>query len=537
MVNQQQEHNNMTNVGDTIPISQLIPNTPSVPVGGSVNISDIINNHAMATDKATAPTPTAPTLGQNIQKTIADTGKNVDDTQQEQQNISDSNMNPVVKGVAMLGKGIQVASEAAKGIWGVGGDVIGSLIPHILPLLSNAGGYLGIDPAQAAHAIADTSGKAASAVVNSPQFAQIGNKINDWATAHPTGAKALTEALKTTSSLGDLSGTIAGIDGGAKLLNEVPILGSNLNNVANDVKTMAGNAADTITNKIDAIKTPDPAETIKTNIDAVNPDLSGKKLSDAYKQVVTGGRDVTPPSLFSEQGLTPDAKTVNLGTRLSSPVTLSDGSAVDSVPLSGKPVSDLKTLGNSLNETESAITSSPEYKTSPLDKTGLNTKLDALKTTAPREMIKDPTLSNQYQNVIDFAKEQVNSAPDTIQGGREARTAFDAQAKMEFPSAFKDGSIDIKTPAGNAIKSVRDAWNTHLYDTAPNGSDLKALIGREADIFKATENIAPKAAKLNGDNWLAQFAKNNPKTAKAMKYALYTAGADKIIKGVTGLGF
>ena len=138
----------------------------------------------------------------------------------------------------------------------------------------------------------------------------------------------------------------------------------------------------------------------------------------------------------------------------------------------------------------------------------------------PREFSAIKDSKSVFNNVVDFAKDITNKAEDSISGIRDARTKFDAQAQREYPSAYKEGRIDTSTPAGRAIKTVRDAMNEHLYNTAPNGSEIQQLIGREADIFRAVDNIAPKAAKGQGKNVIAQFIKDHPTAAKIAGYGV-----------------
>ena len=300
-----------------------------------------------------------------------------------------------------------------------------------------------------------------------------------------------------------------------------------------DVNDAAANAADAAKAKIqgtpEEVAAKQTAAQHQTNVDALNPDLSGKAKIDAYKQVATQGRGVTEGSVFGDQSLSPAKQTVNLAQRLGNDMPLSDGSVAPAIKLDASDhVGNLKALGDALNQTEgqlqTALKADPEIEYT-LDKPTLQTTLNDLKTNAPTEFIKDPTKSAAYNAVVDYGQKVIDDAPDTIQGGRDARIAFDNQAQKEFPSAFKDdGTIDTKTPAGAAIKATRDAINQHIYDTAPAGSDIKALIGREADIFKAVNNIAPKAAKNDGANSVTQWIKNNPKVSKVVGTALKLTG-------------
>lgn len=230
---------------------------------------------------------------------------------------------------------------------------------------------------------------------------------------------------------------------------------------------------------------------IATAIDAVNPDLGGKKLTQAYKGVATGQREAIKGGVLNRQELTAPKDIQELGTRLSSVIKTKN------------PLKNLDALGKDLNITEERLTTALNQNGSELtylaDKPGLMEKIESSKTNIPREFAAIRESKSIFDDVTDFAKKMIHESDDSIAGIREARTAFDNQAKTEYPNAFKEGGfIDVKTPAGRAIKQIRDLMNEHLYDTAPNGSELRELIRREADIFKAMDFIAPKAAETHG---------------------------------------
>lgn len=348
----------------------------------------------------------------------------------------------------------------------------------------------------------------------SPIVEQAKSAIASWAKSNPDIAKALGDAFTV--------GTAAAGSGA---------LDTSVSDAASAVKNSVVDTATGIKNAV--VGTPEEqaaAQTAKqtqASIDAVNPNLKNTKLVAGLKQTVTGQREITPASIFREEGITPDQQTVNLGTRLSD------------LPLGKSPSQNLTVLGKALTDTESKLTTAlrgdPEINYN-ADKPTLLENLDAAKTQMPRETAAIKDSKSVFNNVIDFAKEKVAEADDSITGIRSARTAFDNRAKIEYPSAFKNGAIDTKTPAGQAIKTARDLINEHLYNTAPNGSEIQNLIGREADIFRATDNIAPKALSAQGKTLLEQQIANHPTLARYLGYGLGAVGADKIIKGVTGVG-
>lgn len=245
----------------------------------------------------------------------------------------------------------------------------------------------------------------------------------------------------------------------------------------------------------------------KAALEAVNPELRGKKLSEAYKDVVTGKRTASPATLTKSQEISESEQAAELANRLKDTLVHKD------------PLKNLNALGKELTTTEErlnqALTGHPDLQYLG-NKPELNQKLFDVKNRIPREFKAIKESQNAYDNVVDFADELLQEADDSILGLRDARIKFDMQAKKEFPSVFKDGFIDTKTPAGRAIKEVRDTINDHLYETAPNGSEIKDLVQKEADIFRARDIIAQDAAKMHGLSKLKRFMQKNPYASKVI---------------------
>lgn len=245
-------------------------------------------------------------------------------------------------------------------------------------------------------------------------------------------------------------------------------------------------------------------------IDAVNPQLKGKAKIAAYKEIATGKRQVQPAKAFSIQSLEPTPQQKALGLRLAPQLQERD------------PLKNLISLGKEMQNTEEKITTAlagdPSLQFN-ADKPSLAAKIDEAVTQMPREYQSIRDSKSTYENVMGFAKNLVAKADDTIAGIRDARISFDRQAQKEYPSAFKEGGyIDLKTPAGRAIKTARDLFNEHLYETAPNGSEIKNLIQHEADIFRAADIIGPKASEMHGYTKLesaAKYFKGHPIVAGA----------------------
>lgn len=273
-------------------------------------------------------------------------------------------------------------------------------------------------------------------------------------------------------------------------------------------------------------------DAVERSIDAVNPLLKGKTKAEAYVDIVRGNREAKPAHLFQPQGVTPTQEIKDLGTRLSDVLKSED------------PLDNLVSLGKDLNTTEgklyAKLAGDPEMQYT-ADKQTLKQRLVDAQKQIPREFASIRDSKSVFNNVFDYAKELAQKADDTIAGIRDARVKFDSQAKLEYPGAFKEGYIDMKTPAGRAIKQARDVFNEHLYETAPNGSEIKDLIRREADIFNATDHIAQKAAQLHGLdklNKVQKFFKEHPIALTLGAAAAIGGGAtavgSKIVNAATG---
>lgn len=418
-------------------------------------------------------------------------------------------------------------------------------------------------PYQADPSLMDTIKTRANAVMDNPVEAAKGFVKGGIKTA-----VGLTNAIDTgvTADINALGGNVGqgdqGVFGGKTMLDYAPVEeatqysneaqkgGANFETgvelVGGAVKTLAKGGAKLLAEKgaplvkgaIDAtgeyLAKRGALKAEKATIEAVNPDLTGKKLEAAYQQVVKGKQTVKPSGIFTEQSLSPSERAINLGKRLTSEETLSDGTKLAPIKLGDNSVKNLPKLKTALTDTENklqtALKGNPDINYN-ADKAQLFDSLEAGIKNAPEEFrIQGPGLDTT-KNVFAFAKKIAAGADDSIEGLRDARTAFDTQARLQYPTAFKDGAIDTKTAAGNAIKKARDIFNEHLYNTAPNGSDIQKLIGREADIFQATEPIAAKASKGEGLTKVQKavtLVKDHP-VASTVSTAAATYGATKAL--------
>lgn len=428
--------------------------------------------------RTAAPVTSAPAAQPTAPNPIAETGKNYMDNvaPAAQDLMGGGNIGSAVSKISKGGLGniaggvedatLGVAKDAAQAIFAPIAAPIQTLISHI------------------------TSG------MQTPEAVKpLMDQLSTWAQAHPQIAKTLGDAFAVGTSVvgsGALNSSVSDVVQGAK--DAVTTGLTTAKNVASDAKTSVMGSAEANT----AAKV---AKNTTSTISALDPELKGAKLNKAYKEVVTKDRTVTPSGLFTEQKLSPGERTMALGKRLSSDVSLEDGSSVPSIVLGKNPVTNLNTLKTALTDTETKLTSAlkgdPEINFN-ADKQTLFDNLNAARDASPEEF-RIGENKDMTKNVFSFANKIATKADDSIEGLRDARTAFDTQAKMEYPNAFNlDDTVNVRTAAGNAVKKARDVFNEHLYNTAPAGSDIQKLIGREADIFQATNPVAADAAKGAG---------------------------------------
>lgn len=291
---------------------------------------------------------------------------------------------------------------------------------------------------------------------------------------------------------------------------------------ANIGEPEATKAAQTVADTVSSLGGTPEEKALQTATDALNPDLTGKNLTAAYKKGALSGT-LEKGGILSGQSAGIDASVTKLANNLKDIVTSKD------------PLVNLQNLGKAMNDTEAQLQTILQSDKTPIVKQAFSDALDATRDSIPREFTRIGGDSGKaVDDVFQFAKEKVNEADPTINGMRNARIEFDTQARAQYPNAFKNGMIDTKTAAGNAIKVARDAMNDYMYQTAQQGSQLQQLIGREADIYRGIDNIAPKAAANDSQGAVQKIYNTIRQHKVATLGGAYVA--DKVIKATTGVG-
>ena len=185
--------------------------------------------------------------------------------------------------------------------------------------------------------------------------------------------------------------------------------------------------------------------------------------------------------------------------------------------VSKSPTKNLHKLKNAMTDVSGKLDSVLEKETGKFDKTSLNAKLEQIKKEIP---VYDEIGMKQSKAVINQAVNDAKKVVDgikteVIKGAKEARTAFDQLVEKKYPKAFKGGGVDVSTPSGYAIKTVRDAMNDFFY-SAVESPEAKALVEDQHNIFRMGEVLAKKAVKAGemGENEATRLLENviNPIT-------------------------
>jgi len=283
-------------------------------------------------------------------------------------------------------------------------------------------------------------------------------------------------------------GTKGAFSAGKKAVKEIPAVVSKGKEILGTAKT--------------AMKEKSAIKNIAKTTEALSETPKGVKGAKAYEEIAKKGREVKTKGFFSEQKLGPSEREALKGERLA-----------DLKLDPNNPVKNLKKIGEDLKVTESkldiALNKDPEVVYT-FDKPTIMVKLEKAKSEIPEGFKSDKTMKNTFDSVMKYAQKVIAGGDDTLAGGRKARSIFDAKAKAEYPNAFKNGVVDTSTPAGNAIQKARNLINDHLYETAPNGSEIQKLIQRESDLLSTNEIISKKALEGQGKKTIGQWIEKNP---------------------------
>lgn len=144
--------------------------------------------------------------------------------------------------------------------------------------------------------------------------------------------------------------------------------------------------------------------------------------------------------------------------------------------------------------------------------------------TVKTELQQNPTLVGDAEKTANKILTKFNSLVAekgyTPSGLLEARKGLDAWMSSQKGNVFNPNTESAVT---TALRAIRQGGNDFLAQRVPDVA-VKELLAKQSDLYRAIENIAPKAAK-EGGNALQRWVKAHPKIVSTAKYGLGLTGA------------
>lgn len=138
----------------------------------------------------------------------------------------------------------------------------------------------------------------------------------------------------------------------------------------------------------------------------------------------------------------------------------------------------------------------------------------------PLVFVSETAEGNTYKKVVETALKEIKKYPNNASGLWKARIGFDQAVRETFGDAIWDKS----TPLRKAIGNVRDAMNDAIGDLTGNPTQWKEYRSYVADLYKAAETIADKAAAEVGTSKVSAFMKKHPLLRSALRAGAYGLG-------------
>lgn len=133
----------------------------------------------------------------------------------------------------------------------------------------------------------------------------------------------------------------------------------------------------------------------------------------------------------------------------------------------------------------------------------------------------DQVLERQFNLAREAALKIAQDKGGTISSLFDARKEFDQLVEKQFPTLYDRANA----PMRDAITGVRNAMNDFIEHHLPAGNGFKQSLQQQSRLFRAIENMAPKATKEIGSNRFSRFAGRHPKSSGLLKTgAKYAAG-------------
>lgn len=161
----------------------------------------------------------------------------------------------------------------------------------------------------------------------------------------------------------------------------------------------------------------------------------------------------------------------------------------------------------------------------------LGSKLASLETSP--EIVGD--MEKTYKKVLDKALEVAKTNPDgtprlaKISNLFDARKDFDTYIDRVFPNLYGN---DRLTAMRVAVKNIRNGMNSFIEENLPDELNFRPRLLEQSKLYRAIDNMAPKAVKELGSTRASRFAGNHPIVSGLMKGVKRSA----ITAGAAGLG-
>lgn len=241
---------------------------------------------------------------------------------------------------------------------------------------------------------------------------------------------------------------------------------------------------------------------LDATIDSVSPILTAGKLdkSIAKKGLVTSGiRGTITPEI--DEGVKKVAKAVS-----------------ESVPDFDK----LPTFADKLNATREAAYQMADDLKAKVEQSGkdiifpqkeLAAQLKAVE--VPWAIKSDTTLMNQLNMARSAAMKISQENGGTVSSLFQTAKDFDRLVEKQFPNLYDRANA----PMRDAIRSTRDAINEFIEQKLPPGNKFREERFKQSLLWRAVDNMAPKARKEVGTTKLGRFTKKHPLLTKGVTHA------------------
>lgn len=454
----------------------------NVPLNGQPAVPSRADQIRALAKKATPVEPVkAPTVGEDATNTINNAGAKV--------NADIQGTSPESQGEGGLVRGLQAAKEAGSGVL----DLVGTLVKHLAGDKTNFSGSTD-------KPTLDKSGTDVKIQNTGPSPAFV-DAVNNFTQSHPDAAKHLDSVLKGIGATGSIAGDVAIADLGVTGAEKT---GAEAAQGIKDTSKVLPKAASVTKpdNFIDELITP------KMTQKSTETAIKTGRVSENSK--ITGERDYTD----AVPGFNKIKESVSKVPGLSNKNTLLENSNLihDAI---GKTAEDLK----------SQLKGKGSFTPAEFNK-----YMGGIKKT----LSENPMIVGDAEKTASKIVSKFNSL--VAENGYKPEGLLEARKQLDTWMASQKGNVfnpSTESAISTALRSIRQGGNKFLADLpgVKGKVDVEGLLGHQSNLYDAIENIAPKAAK-EGSNVLQRFVKNNPMTAKALKYTATAAGGGLVAKEI-----